>query len=417
MNPLRPLPPPTRAWQRPFRLLTYSHDSYGLGHLRRSITLATAMTARGPNVHALCLTGSPVPDQFPLPERCELIKIPAIGKSQAGQYVARRLPVPFAEISRLRADLITATVRSFRPDLLLVDHTATGPGEELLPVLRRLRHEGMHTRVVLGLRDVLDTPERARLEVHGNGTVAAIRSFYDQVLVYGQPEVLDVVTAYDLPADIAAKTTYVGAVVPQDARPLPRTADSDTAPRILVTAGGGEDGFELLRGAIAAVRGPLRARPLHVTVVTGPLMPEAAADDLRRAVQDDPRIDLLRSTRAMELLLDQADLVIGMGGYNTVYEALARQLPLLTLPRRTPRAEQLERCTRLAAAGLLSVLAPAEAADPHRFAAAITRGLAPAGDARTFALRCDGAVRAAALCLHLQRERPVAPPAITARLS
>jgi len=105
----------------PLRILTYSHDSFGLGHLRRSVTLATALVARGRSVHALCLTGSPVPDLFALPERCDLVKLPSIGKDREGGYVARRLPMSANEITSLRSDLITATVRSFRPDLLLVD--------------------------------------------------------------------------------------------------------------------------------------------------------------------------------------------------------------------------------------------------------------------------------------------------------
>ncbi|MEZ6037853.1 MAG: hypothetical protein R3F29_10260 [Planctomycetota bacterium] len=173
------------AVRGPLRVLTYSHDSFGLGHLRRSVTLATAMVARGPHVQALCLTGSPVPDLFELPERCDLVKLPSIGKDADGAYVARRLPISAQAITALRSDLITATVRSFRPDLLLVDHTASGPGDELLPVLRRLRHENLQTRVVLGLRDVLDAPLAAREELRRTGLFETVRSFYDHVLVYG----------------------------------------------------------------------------------------------------------------------------------------------------------------------------------------------------------------------------------------
>lgn len=392
----------------PLRILTYSHDSFGLGHLRRSVTLATALVARGRSVHALCLTGSPVPDLFALPERCDLVKLPSIGKDREGGYVARRLPMSANEITSLRSDLITATVRSFRPDLLLVDHTASGPGEELLPVLRRLRHEHFVTRVVLGMRDVLDTPQRARHELHQNGTFEVLRHYYDQVLVYGDPGVFDPIREYGFPADIAAKTTFTGPVVPAEAhRPRHARSPGDT-PRLVVTPGGGEDGYELLRGAVAALRGPLRAMALQATVVAGPLLADGDFAALQRAVQNDARITLLRCSGAMQELLGAADLVLGMGGYNTVYECLARGLPLIAVPRRRPREEQWERCRRLAANGHLHLFDGADGIDPHALAAAIRAALAGDGP-RPERLLCHGADQAARLCLEQRRQRSAGP--------
>lgn len=385
--------------RRPLRVLTYSHDSYGLGHLRRSVTLATAMVARGRHVSALCLTGSPVPDLFRLPERCDLVKLPSIGKDEHGDYAARRLPVPAQEILGIRRDLITATVRAFRPDLLLVDHTASGPGGELLPVLRRLRHEHLHTRVVLGMRDVIDSPLRARAELQRDGTFAVLRDYYDEVLVYGAREVFDPIAEYAFPDDVAAKTTFTGPVVPGDVETRRRQRAPGRVPHLVATTGGGEDGYELLRGTIAALRGPLRTQELRITIVAGPLLPEHLFADLERAAQQDPRLRLSRCTAAMQSLLDDADLVVGMGGYNTVYECVARRLPLLVAPRVTPREEQWERARRLAALGHLQMLEPADVADPHRAAAAIARGLAGEHPRAPSPLRCDGADRAARLCL------------------
>jgi predicted glycosyltransferase len=390
--------PDARFRQRPVRVLTYSHDSYGLGHLRRSITLASALVQRSPHVHVLCLTGSPVPDLFDLPERCELVKIPAIGKGENGQYISRRLPISFGEIASLRSDLISATVRAFRPDLLLVDHTATGPGDELLPVLRRVCHESFNTRIVLGLRDVLDSRERSREELRAKGTFAAIRASYDDVFIYGQREVFDTVEEYDFPDDIAQKTLFVGPVVPRSARRAGARRPHGGIPHVVVTAGGGEDGYPLLRGVVAALRGPLRREAVSVTVVAGPMMPEPSSSALRRAVEGDPRITLLRSCSQMQALLDTADLVVGMGGYNTVYETLARGVALLVLPRRRPRAEQWERACRLESSGHLGVLGEDHVGDAHRVGDALRRMLREPPQP-SFALRFDGAEVAARLCL------------------
>lgn len=401
--PSHPLDP--TAARRPLRVLTYSHDSFGLGHLRRSVTLASALVAAAPCAQVLCLTGSPVPDLFPLPERCDLVKLPSLGKNDAGEYVARRLPVSSGEITTLRSELVTATVRAFRPDLLLVDHTPIGPGGELLPVLRRLQNDALGTKLVLGLRDVLDTPLRARAELQRLGAVELLRSVYDHVLVYGERDVFDPVQEYGLPEAIAAKTTFTGPVVPEAARAVRVPLDPDEPHHVVVTTGGGEDGYGLLRAAVAALRGPLRDTALKITVVAGPLLAETSFTALQRAVHGDARFDLRRSTDAMHALLRSAHLAIGMGGYNTVYESLASGTPLLVLPRRRPREEQYERCRRLEARGHLRVLDEATLGDPHAMAAAVRASLTAALLTPPAQMRCEGADKAARTCLQLVCER------------
>lgn len=382
------------------RLLTYSHDSFGLGHLRRSLTLAHAVVSRDRGSEALCITGSPVPDLFGLPERCDLLKLPAIGKDPSGNYVSRSLRMPFSELVQLRSDLITAAVRSFRPHVVLVDHTAQGAGGELLPVLRRLRNETVQTRVVLGMRDIYDEPARAHAEFSRRGTGEAITNLYDQVLVYGQPGIAIEPARYGLPESIASRSVNVGAVVAPEVHRVQLERSSGPL-RILGTAGGGEDGYELLRGLVAVLRGPMAARELQATIVAGPLLPQRQWDSLLRAAAGDARIQLIRTAHAMHELMDHADLVVGMGGYNTVYETLARGLPMLAWPRVHPRLEQHERCARLASLGALMTMPHDAVLDPHRMGELVERaaGFRPNLDA----LRFDGAARAASECLSVQR--------------
>ena len=382
------------------RVLTYSHDSFGLGHLRRSLTLAHAFVSRDRTAQALCITGSPVPELFGLPERCDLLKLPAITKDEAGNYVPRSLRMPFAELVQLRSDLITAAVRSFRPHLVLVDHTAQGAGGELLPVLRRIRSELVQTRVVLGMRDIYDDPARAHAEFSRRGTSEAIANLYDHVLVYGQRGIAIEPASYGLPESVASRTSHVGAVVAPEAHRL-RLQRGPGPLHILGTAGGGEDGYDLLRSVVAAVRGPMADRDLRATVVAGPLLPPPQWESLQRAAAGDDRIQLVRTTRAMHELMDHADLVIGMGGYNTVYETLARGLPMLAWPRVKPRREQIERCTRLAALGALVVMPHEAVQDPHAVSALVEQAAEFRPNLDT--LRFDGAAQAASECLAVHR--------------
>ena len=59
----------------------------------------------------------------------------------------------------------------------------------------------------------------------------------------------------------------------------------------------------------------------------------------------------------LEELIQAADLVISMGGYNTICEILTQQTPALIIPRETPRKEQLIRAQCLKKENLIDYIA------------------------------------------------------------
>ncbi len=393
----------TKATVRPRRILLYSHDSFGLGHLRRSLSIADALVREDPDVGVVIISGSPVSEVFQLPPRCGLVKIPAISKDADGKYVSRGLPLSLSDVTRVRSELIATTTRTYAPDVILIDHTAEGPGKELLLMLREVRARGDRTRVFLGIRDVIDAPATVRRQMLASRTYDCIARFYDTVFIYGDPMILDVAAAYALPPRVIDKLEYVGIASPGRAFPAEkesasaRAGDSSGAfdSDILVTAGGGEDGEFLLRAALAAVRGPLRERNFHVTLVTGPLMPSNRWQALQRDWDADSHVRLIRHVSGAHRLIRRARLVVTMGGYNSVYESLQCGARTLVVPRVRPRKEQLERGRRLSGLGLLDLVEPADAADPGKFAAAIERCLDRAPASAPSRLRFDGARRAA----------------------
>lgn len=356
------------------RFLLYSHDSFGLGHLRRSMSIAAALTQEDAEASVLCATGSPAAELFALPPRCELVRLPSIRKQENGRYEARSLPGPLERVTHVRTELILALLRSYRPHVLLVDHTAVGPGRELVPVLESIRRSRCATQVVLGMRDVLDSPERAKREIHDKKIVSALERLYDHVLVYGDSRILDLVAEYGLPESVAAKLTYVGLVHPPTGFPS-STESHGNGKQIVVCAGGGEDGYELFDRAVAALS-CLPDPELRATLVAGPLMAKESFARLTSLAGSDARLSVHQASREMPFLLAESDLVIGMGGYNTVYESLALGRRLLVVPRPGPRREQIERARRLADLGVLHWLDPEVATTAGSFAAAIARSLA-----------------------------------------
>jgi len=113
----------------------YSHDTFGLGHLRRSRALATALTKDDPQTSAIILTGSPVAGRFTFPERVDHIRLPGVTKLPDGSYMSQTLGMEIDDTTALRAGIIQTTVEQYEPDLLIVDKEPTGIRGELLPTL------------------------------------------------------------------------------------------------------------------------------------------------------------------------------------------------------------------------------------------------------------------------------------------
>ncbi|MHC5064866.1 MAG: glycosyltransferase family protein [Planctomycetota bacterium] len=367
------------------------------------MTIAHALADEDPELSILCLTGSPAANLFKLPPRCDLVKLPCITKDESGNYASRYLPNSLDRVIKLRADLITATIRNFKPDVFLVDHTPTGPGDELIPAFQRVRSDSPDTRIILGLRDILDAPERAKSQIHGSGILDVLRRDYEKILVYGDPKVLDICDAYGVPEEFRTCSEYVGFVC-QPPYVGPISPHPSNRPRILVTAGGGEDGFALLQAVSRAFLGPLREKEVSIKLVTGPLMGAADRARLSALIEDDARLTILDVTQDMRALLADSDLVISMGGYNSVYEALSQERRLLVLPRMQPRLEQYERCRRLESLGLLELLGPQTISNLDEMASMITKALdSPEPRLNSADLSFSGAQAAASQILSLCR--------------
>lgn len=371
----------------PWRFLLYSHDSWGLGHLKRNLALASALTARFPNANALVVTGSPCATQFDLPTNCDVLKLPSVSKDAEGSYISRSLSADVTRTIKLRSRLILESFRSFDPHLVLVDHQLTGLHGEALGMLHEARRTGRLT--VYGMRDVLDEPSRVDREWDRHESFWALKHGYDRICVYGMPEVFDPRSQYSILRPFKHKVSFSGYVVaPLDATirmPVP-----SMMPHVVVTMGGGQDGQENVKHYLQSLSLAPPSWTSHV--VTGPLMDREAVREFKRAVQKMGMADRVRVSRfhnKLPHLLQAADAVVSMAGYNSCAEILQSRLPAVLLPRTHPRQEQLIRARRLQELGLATCL---ENVHPHALRAAVNTALA--GSLReSSSLNLDGADR------------------------
>ena len=355
------------------RVLLYSHDTFGLGHLRRSRAIANAIVADWPGASVMIISGSPVIGNFEFGPGVDYIRVPGVTKLPDGAYRSLNLNVSLEEAVALRQALILRTAEMFRPDVMIVDKEPTGFRGEVLPALAYLRTQ--HCRIVLGIRDVMDEPGQLVPEWERKGAKAALRHF-DEIWVYGLKDVYRPLEALNLEPEVERRIIYTGYLrraVPHSP-PLSRYPKITKQPFILVTAGGGGDGEDLMDWVISAYEADPEL-PVPALILFGPFLNL----DRRRAYMDriakHPKLDALTFETKIELLMDKADAVVAMGGYNTFCEILSFDKRALVVPRTKPRLEQHIRAVQAERLGLVRMLSDRqEPRTPERMAEAL-RGL------------------------------------------
>ena len=354
------------------RILIYSHDTMGLGHLRRCRAIAHSLVDRFKQLSVLILSGSPIIGSFDFRARVDFVRIPGVIKLRSGEYTSLNLHLDIEQTLLLRGSIIRHTAEMFDPDLFIVDKEPTGLRGEVTETLESLKARG--TRLVLGLRDVMDEPRLLEPEWQRKNVLPALRELYEEIWVYGLPQICDPLEGVSLPIGVRQKMVYTGYLhreVPTHGAP-PRLPEICARPYLLVTTGGGGDGEALIEWVLRAYEhDPLL--PYPALLVLGPFMqPERQAEFMDRAAKL-KRVDAITFHSHLEALVARSAGVVAMGGYNTFCEVLSLDKRALILPRTEPRLEQYIRASRAAKLGLVSMLADDGRYEPAVMAAALRR--------------------------------------------
>ncbi|KSV62859.1 membrane protein [Sinorhizobium sp. GL2] len=349
------------------RILMYSHDTFGLGHLRRCRTIAHSLVEDYRGLNILIISGATIAGAFDYRARVDFVKIPSVIKLHNGDYTSLDRHIELDETLKMRQAIIRHTAETFKPDIFIVDKEPMGLRGEVEETLTYLKAHG--TTLVLGLREVMDAPHLLEAEWKRRDTMRKIGQYYDTIWVYGPPDFYDPLTELDVPPAVRERMNFVGFLQ----RSVPREELPGHKPQgdyILVTTGGGGDGADLIHDVIHAYQQDPELTH-KALIVLGPYMPVKKREKLIRKGSKIPYIKIIEFDNRMEELIAGAKGVVAMGGYNTYCEILSFDKPALIVPRIQPREEQLIRARRAAELGLIEMLLPDEAEDPLRLAAAL----------------------------------------------
>lgn len=337
------------------RVLIYSHDSFGLGHLRRCRAVANALVEAYEDLSVLILSGSPIIGSFDFASRVDFVRVPGMIKLSDGDYTSLALDLAPEHTLAMRASIIQHTAEVFDPDIFIVDKEPLGLRGECHETLAMLKSRGC--RLVLGLRDVMDEPDQLAPEWKRKNAMPALRDLYDEIWVYGLPNICEPLAGLNVPESVRRKLVYTGYLE----REAPETPGSLEAlsliddPFILVTPGGGGDGEDLVDWVLRAYETTPDLQP-RALIVFGPFMSQDRQREFRERCAQLDFVDGLTFDAHIETLIDAAEGVIAMGGYNTFCEILSFDKRAIIMPRTKPRMEQYIRASRAADLGLTGML-------------------------------------------------------------
>ncbi len=335
------------------RVLIYSHDTFGLGHLRRCRTIAHSLVERYKGLSVLILSGSPIIGSFDYRARVDFVRIPGVIKLHNGKYTSLGLHIDLEQTLAMRSSIIHHTAKIFDPDLFLVDKEPLGLGGEVLPTLQHLRQRG--TVTVLGLRDVMDEPTMLRREWQRKRALPALRDLYDEIWVYGLEQLGEPLAGLSIPGLVQEKMIYTGYLRRDPPKERMLTSVEMKEPYLLVTAGGGGDGEEMIDWVLRAYEYD-SSLPFSALFVLGPFMTPARQRAFQRRADRLPHVQTLEFDNHIELLIAKAVGVVAMGGYNTFCEILSFNKRALLVPRTRPRKEQQIRARRAQQLGVAKML-------------------------------------------------------------
>jgi len=372
------------------RIMMYSHDTFGLGHLRRCRTIAHSLVEDFSGLEVLIVSGATIAGAYEYRARVDFVKVPSVIKLRNGEYSSMEKHIDIKHTLAMRSAIIRQSAEIFQPDIFIVDKEPMGLRGEVEETLRYLKAHD--TRLVLGLRDVMDAPHLLDAEWARKETMDKIDHFFDEIWVYGPNDFYDPLTGLDVPASVRDRMEFVGFLQRQAALSDEGSHALDEGDFILVTTGGGGHGDDLVRDVLNAYHHDpsLTTRAL---IVLGPYLPAEDRHALIELGAGIDHVDMIAFDSKMENLVAKAKYVVAMGGYNTFCEIMSFDKPALIVPRTEPREEQLIRTKRAEELNWVTMLLPEQSRDPATMATALKNLIhQPAPSAHANGIKLDGLV-------------------------
>lgn len=369
------------------RIMFYVQHLMGVGHMFRAVRIARALANAGNEVH-LVQGGEPVANADAGDARTHCLPPLVAGSENLSRLLTPEGTVADEAYLDGRRQILLGLFRDIRPDVLITEAFPFGRRQmrfELLPLLDAARRARPAPKIIASVRDILQENRKPGRDLE---TAGYVETYYDHVLVHGDPALVRLDATFPRSDRISDKLLYTGIVAPEESGGSAASGDRFD---VIVSVGGGTLGRELLFAAPRAKELSV-LRDARWCIVTGVNTAEEDVAHLGAMLSDD--IELVRFLPDLPAALARCRLSVSRAGYNTVADLFRAGCRAVIVPLSDgAETEQLRRAEILSRAGLVETV-PGGDHSPEALAAAIDRAMErPAPDSSRVDL--EGARRSA----------------------
>lgn len=374
----------------------YCQHILGMGHLIRSVEIVRGLI---PDFQICFVNGGQVIEEFEFPREIEVINIPAIKTdSEFTELTPVDDSLTMSELETIRTKILLETCDRFQPDILIIELFPFGRRRfsfELIPLMEKAK--AMGAKIVSSVRDIVVTKQDQQR--HEEKVCRLINKYFDMLLIHGDPDFVKLNLSFSRIDDLNCPVHYTGYVV----QPVPKPQKIDNKPLILVSVGGGRFGHDLLE-CVAHTAPILKDKiPHYLQVFTGAFSPDEVLVKLQQITKNLDNITIERYTPNFLNYMQQADLSIGMSGYNTTMNILSTGVKAMMMAfQGNNDKEQETRLKKLDSLGRVKMIQP-EDLHPEKFAEQIISYLQQ--DKTELSLNLDGVNNTAKYIKQLTKQK------------
>lgn len=308
------------------RVLFYVQHLLGIGHVKRAVTLARSMLKK--NIEVTVVSGGenvPVVDDSGM----TFVQLPSIKASNRkfeslidihGKQISDDLKLQ-------RKNKLLAIFEDTKPDILIIELYPFGRRQmefELLPLLEKAKKLKSRPKIICSVRDILVEKNKPHRDKE---MIERAKQYFDSILVHGDPGLIPFDKTFPRANEINQLIEYTGYVV--DHEQVRSEKVRKKSAEIVVSSGSGAVGENLLKLAIKA-RPFTQGNNILWRILVGYGMNDLVFNSLKK--YEGKGLVVERARPDFISLLNNCQLSISQGGYNTLMEILATKANSIAIP-------------------------------------------------------------------------------------
>lgn len=310
------------------KVIIHCQYVYGIGHLVRTVELAHGLSKK---FQVFIFNGGETVPNFDLPQDVTFIQLPAIYKEEnSNSLFPVNSSTSIDECFQDRRIIIEKKTEEIKPDILITEHFPFGLlfENEVTSLISKVKFTNPLSKIISSVRDIIESNGGGKNDGY---ITELINEWYDMVLVHGDENCLHLKQSFSQIDKISVPIFHTGYIV----RPIPRNIKTETQyPIILASVAGGRLGNELLEAVIDSHL-LIKEKIKHSLILfSGAFQNDFKQQEKKITDLNSEDIKLHRFNSTMYLnYLSQADLVISLGGYNSIIESVSAKKTMLVYQR------------------------------------------------------------------------------------